>query len=417
MNGKKNLMNKLTEEEIQRRKENKINPFDIIGNMIRGVIILNEDPIYEKRNWYYKVQCLNCKEIFYVVRGSLLEKNKDRSNLCQKCFKGKPKDNLIGKKIGLLTVISQANKINGRIAWNCKCDCGNEIDLTQHEMFDKRRKSILSCGCQNPYKKKIKSIKEKIGTIHNDWKILKLEYEKHGKKYFLSECQCCGERKIIKENSFSFNMCKERRENFNKQLQEIKLKKEIIETPQNIKDLTNQKFYRLKVLGFAGIVRYKKYWVCQCDCGNIIVVPQSELEKGRVKSCGCLVSFGEETISNFLNKNNIKFVQQKSFKDCKFKKVLKFDFQIFYPGSKKFFLCEYQGQQHYNIVDFNENSTEKQKKKNLELNKKRDQIKRDYCMKNNIKLLEIPFWEFKNIEKILIKELKLNRQVNYEFTI
>lgn len=32
------------------------------------------------------------------------------------------------------------------------------------------------------------------------------------------------------------------------------------------------------------------------------------------------------------------------------------------------------------------------------------QIKRDYC-NNNINLLEIPYWEFSNIEKILKKEL------------
>jgi hypothetical protein len=35
-------------------------------------------------------------------------------------------------------------------------------------------------------------------------------------------------------------------------------------------------------------------------------------------------------------------------------------------------------------------------------------MKRDYCKKNNIKLIEIPYWDFDNIEEILDKELKLN---------
>lgn len=35
-----------------------------------------------------------------------------------------------------------------------------------------------------------------------------------------------------------------------------------------------------------------------------------------------------------------------------------------------------------------------------------DQTKNEYCRKNNIKLIRIPYWEFGNIEEILNKELK-----------
>ena len=31
----------------------------------------------------------------------------------------------------------------------------------------------------------------------------------------------------------------------------------------------------------------------------------------------------------------------------------------------------------------------------------------DFCKKNNIKLIRIPYWDFKNVEMILKKELKL----------
>ena len=36
-----------------------------------------------------------------------------------------------------------------------------------------------------------------------------------------------------------------------------------------------------------------------------------------------------------------------------------------------------------------------------------DTIKTKYCEDNNIKLIRIPYWEFDNIENILIKELNL----------
>ena len=36
-----------------------------------------------------------------------------------------------------------------------------------------------------------------------------------------------------------------------------------------------------------------------------------------------------------------------------------------------------------------------------------DGIKNEYCLNKGIKLIRIPYWEFKNIENILIKELNL----------
>ena len=36
----------------------------------------------------------------------------------------------------------------------------------------------------------------------------------------------------------------------------------------------------------------------------------------------------------------------------------------------------------------------------------RDNLKSDYAMKNKIKLIRIPYWEFDNIESILDRELE-----------
>ena len=44
-------------------------------------------------------------------------------------------------------------------------------------------------------------------------------------------------------------------------------------------------------------------------------------------------------------------------------------------------------------------------KYNLEIVQKRDSIKTKYCKDNNIKLIRIPYWDFKNIDTILTKEL------------
>ena len=72
--------------------------------------------------------------------------------------------------------------------------------------------------------------------------------------------------------------------------------------------------------------------------------------------------------------------------------------QICYLDSFDFYLpehnicIEYHGEQHYKPVKFFGGV------KNLELTLKRDKIKGDYCIKNNIKLIVIPFNKPINIE-------------------
>ena len=55
------------------------------------------------------------------------------------------------------------------------------------------------------------------------------------------------------------------------------------------KDLTNQEFGRLTVIGFAYIKNETSYWNCKCSCGNpnIILVRRTGLTSGGTKSCGC----------------------------------------------------------------------------------------------------------------------------------
>ncbi len=58
------------------------------------------------------------------------------------------------------------------------------------------------------------------------------------------------------------------------------------------KDIRGQKFGRLTVLERAekpnGISGSYAYWLCQCDCGEMIVARGSTLRYGDTRSCGCL---------------------------------------------------------------------------------------------------------------------------------
>lgn len=51
---------------------------------------------------------------------------------------------LTGNRYGKLLVIKRAPNFKGRVAWLCKCDCGNEKIATTQLL---RRGSTTSCGC------------------------------------------------------------------------------------------------------------------------------------------------------------------------------------------------------------------------------------------------------------------------------
>jgi hypothetical protein len=60
-------------------------------------------------------------------------------------------------------------------------------------------------------------------------------------------------------------------------------------------DLINQKFERLLVVEFIGIVKKHSRYKCLCDCGNYKETTLNALRSGKIKSCGCL---NYELISN-----------------------------------------------------------------------------------------------------------------------
>jgi len=66
-------------------------------------------------------------------------------------------------------------------------------------------------------------------------------------------------------------------------------------------DLTGQKFGRLTALEDVGRNKQRtRLWLCQCECGNSVVIPSTKLRCGHTKSCGCL---SVDTASNLSYQN------------------------------------------------------------------------------------------------------------------
>lgn len=137
-------------------------------------------------------------------------------------------------------------------------------------------------------------------------------------------------------------------------------------------------------------------------CRKHGVFEQAPIDHWQEKGCPrCKLSKGEDLIMDFLDRNKINYKAQFAIDGCLSKSKLRFDFAVMDNKSNIKFLIEFDGIGHYKA------QSNWGGEKSFFEQKDRDAIKNKFCKDNNIKLLRIPYWKFKNIENILIKELPL----------
>ena len=243
-----------------------------------------------------------------------------------------------------------------------------------------------SCGCQNKHYK----AGDKLGP--NNILLIKYTFrDKHRKWHGLFECPYCKKQfeteisNITTSNTTSCGCYK--KESSSKRLHE-----------SNPVDLTGKRSG-----DWTFIKRLDKqskngtwYWLCKCDNGHTNEIMSSNF--GRIKNClKChpKLSHGERKIAELLESLNISFIREKSFEDCKNINLLPFDFYL-----PDYNCCiEYDGEQHFYKNIFSH--------EDFELRKKRDKIKNQYCEKNKIKLIRIPYWDYDNLDaNFLLQKIK-----------
>ena len=142
----------------------------------------------------------------------------------------------------------------------------------------------------------------------------------------------------------------------------------------------------------------KSELLIECDEGHKYKTSWGRFRDG-IRCTECSMSIGERQIKDFLKQNNITYERQYSYSNLKsdFGRLLRFDFYL--PDYN--LLIEYQGEFHDDSINYRRN------KKAVERAMKYDQYKREYCNLYNIDLLEIWYWDFENINKILKEKLNL----------
>lgn len=266
----------------------------------------------------------------------------------------------------------------GKMLW--KCECG--------QLFE--RSAYLILNSTMPYCKKCiskKQSKNKTFTL-NDVKNILFKY----KLVMLDNKYINSKAPINIENSLGYRG--------SQSLSQIEEGKQFLKY-----DKRNPYYYYniqhfLDLNGYSCHIIQKKdnsYKVeVVCECGEHYTTSKDELinskPRWRCKKCSNSISNGEVAVSKWLDSHKISYQTQYKFKDCKYKRVLSFDFYI----SNLNICIEFDGAFHYkkqpHITEeqFNEQQI-------------RDNIKNKYCENNGIKLIRIPFWFLynKKYEKIL----------------
>lgn len=121
----------------------------------------------------------------------------------------------------------------------------------------------------------------------------------------------------------------------------------------------------------------------------------SQLGFNFLKSKGCPLCYknkykGEEKIKGWLIEHSIAFEEQKRFKN---QEIGNCSYDFFLPEQK--ILIEFQGEQHYYPIIFFGGQ------QGFETQKKNDKRKLEYAIKNNYKILYIPYYSLEKIPSLL----------------
>lgn len=287
---------------------------------------------------------------------------------------------LTGKVFGRLLVVGLAGRSekSKKLLWKVKCSCGTEKVVMGCALLSGKTRS---CGCLQSEETVKRCTKSMITKVFGRLTVIEKVYSRKNRGAYY-KCLCsCGNTTIVQGTmlrSGNTRSCdclvEERHKEFD--------------------DLSGKRFGKLVVIERAWIDRkgHGTMYKCKCDCGGFTTTERSSLLSGDTMSCGCLNSKGEFKVANILKENGIIFEKQKTYKNLKTSNSKysspKFDFYI--PVGN--YLIEYDGEQHFKFSNSGWNNEAHFKKV-----QERDRVKNDYCRKNNIPLIRIPYTHLNNL--------------------
>lgn len=285
----------------------------------------------------------------------------------------------------------------------------NEYELVSEYINVKTKVTIkhLTCGhvynvrpdaftsgqrCPKCFGKHRKSNDDIKAILKDEYKLLS-DYKNNKSKIKLKHLECGHEYEVIADHilrckGYLCPKCK------GKRLQVI-LKKSTGEYQQQLNKFIGNKDYKV-VSDY--INERTKIKVLHIPCNTEFEALPNKILYGtkRCPKCFPNKSLGEMLVEQYLLNNNLKYSLQYTFNECvsSKQKPLRFDFAVFNENNRLDYLIEYDGQQHYSPVEIFGGE------ESFKIQKENDTLKDEFCSKNNIKLIRIPY-QVNNYEKLV----------------
>lgn len=347
---------------------------------------------YQGTNTGILHKCLRCGNVWTAQPANLLS-----GTDCPICMKSK---NGLKRRHNTEDYISKLSSVNPniypiepyvlshtKILHRCK-QCGNEFLLAPDHSLQGVGCSI--CNNKKRIKARIKTQEEFINECIKSAPTIKVVGKYKGSRKPISvECLICGHQWQPLADALLHGhacpICADKQTG-------LRCKKTQEEYVKELRD----KFSHISLKGIYDGADVPILHHCM-DCGNDFYSrPANVLSYG----CGkCARPYqGEEHIKNFLVLNNIGFIQPYRFSGLRGRRnPLSYDFYL--PTYNC--LIEFQGEQHERPIEYFGGQ------KHFEIQQEHDRRKREYAKEHGYKLIEIWYYDFDRIEKILAKELNI----------
>ena len=173
---------------------------------------------------------------------------------------------LTGKRFGKLLVTGHTEDDDGKVRWDCKCDCGNTTSVPALSL---RSGNTKSCGCS----RRAHLEGRRFGKL-----VVKKYLGPRGNCGSLWECECdCGDFAQATSGQL---------------LSGKRTKCRACAINEMAIDLTGRRYGKLTVVGREGYFNHPSSrvvaWRCRCDCGREVVTDKARLNSDdKRNSCGC----------------------------------------------------------------------------------------------------------------------------------
>lgn len=166
--------------------------------------------------------------------------------------------------------------------------------------------------------------------------------------------------------------------------------------------IIQEKFPSLLILNDGTYTSFSNYANFYCSEHNYYFRSRPVYVKNRIRCCQkSAITCKAEKMCSFLESLGLVIEREKIFEDCRDVHVLPFDCYI--PQYN--LIIEYDGEQHYKPVKFDNKESEQESLEKLEYTQRHDRIKNNYCKVNQIDIIRVPYY-VNNMELFLLENLK-----------